>query len=488
MAYSMSWDEIGSVYRQGENAVIELIETLIQRLNELEEKVLKFEGQINKDSHNSHKPPSSDGFKKKLRNNLREKSDRKSGGQKGHCGHTLEMSNTPDEVKDYWVNNTCDCGINLDTVEATEYERRQVFDIPRVKPTVTEHRAWIKRCPGCGKIHKAKFPKHIQGPVQYGERVKATAIYLNHYQLIPLERSGEMFENLFQLPISEGSLIRFTQQAYNGLEKTNEAIVEKIRTSAVGHFDESGMYVEKKRGWLNVAATQLFTHYFYHNKRGKEAMDTVGILPHFTGTAVHDGLKAYFLYMCKHGLCNVHHLRELIFQIEHCNQSWALEMKKHLLCIKQSVESTKGEGKSSLEKETIECFEKKYHEIIDRGYKENPIIPKPKIPGKRGRQAQSSALNLLDRFKKYHDAVLRFMYDFNVPFDNNLSERDGRMVKLQQKISGCFRTIDGANKFCRIRSFISTIKKHGHNVFDSLHKIFIVNDGSVCLLPDPHTE
>jgi transposase len=488
MPISISRDEIRAIYRQGEDVVILRIESLVQRLNTLEDKIAKLEGQISKNSNNSHKPPASDGFCKKVRINLREKSDRKNGGQKGHPGHTLQLSDTPNEVKDHWVKNECDCGFNLNDIGATEFERRQIFNIPKIKPEVTEHRAWAKQCPRCGKIHKAKFPNNITAPVQYGSSVKATATYLNHYQLIPLERTVEVFRHLFQLPISEGSLIRFTQQAYDGLEKTDEVIVENIRDAEVGHFDESGMYVNKKRGWLNVAATQLFTHYFFHDKRGKEAMDAVGILPYFTGTAVHDGLKAYFLYLCKHGLCNVHHLRELKFQIEQCKQGWAGDMKKHLLCIKLAVDTAKKEGKNCLDKETIERFENKYNGIIVQGYQENPKLQEPKIPGKRGRRAQSSALNLLDRLKKYYVEVLRFMHDFNVPFENNLAERDGRMVKLQQKISGCFRTKDGADRFCRIRSFISTIKKHNLDVFDALHNIFEVNDGSVCLLPNSPPE
>lgn len=486
MPFSISRDEIRAVYRQGEDAVISLVETLVERLNALEERVLKLEGQINKDSSNSHKPPASDGFKKKPRNNLREKSEHPRGGQIGHTGNTLQMSDTPDEVKDYFVNDECDCGFNLNEVAATEFERRQEFDIPEMEPQITEHRAWIKKCPKCGKVHKAKFPKRIRAPVQYGNRAKTAATYLNNYQLIPLERASELFKHLFGMPINEGSLIRFSQQAFDGLKRTDAVITEKIIQSDVAHFDESGMYVDKKRGWLNVAGTNLYTHYFYHNRRGKEAMDAAGILPDFHGTAVHDSYKSYWLYtQCKHALCNVHNLRDLKFEIEQCKQQWADEMKKHLLTIKWCVDTAKKEKKRCLDNEILDCFETRYDEIIDQGYTENPKVEKPKIPGKRGRQAQSSALNLLDHLKKYHTEILRFMHDFNVPFENNSAERDGRMIKCQQKISGCFRTKDGADKFCRIRSFISTVKKHGLNVFDSLHTVFIVNDGSISLLPTP---
>lgn len=478
----MSRDEIRSVYRQGEDAVVTLIETLIQRLNALEEEVTKLKNQINKDSHNSSKPPSSDLYRKP--HNLRKKSNRRSGGQQGHHGSTLEMSDTPDSIVEYAVSGRCSCGCCLDEVAAQEFERRQEIDIPQVKPKITEHRVQIKKCPGCGKVYRGEFPSHIKAPVQYGAGAKAAGVYLNQYQLIPLERTGELLRHLFHLPISEGSLVTFAQQAYQRLEKTEQDIVEQIRAAEVGHFDETGLYVEKKRGWLNVAGTQRLTRYFFHDKRGKEAMDAADILPHFNGTAVHDGLKAYFLYTCKHALCNVHHLREMKFQVEQCHQQWAKDMTRHLLDIKEQVAIAKGKNETHLSHQILAEFEKLYDQIIEQGYKNNPVVPVECKPGKRGRKAQSSTRNLLDRFKKYRTAVLLFMHDFNVPFDNNPAERDGRMVKVQQKISGCFRSRQGAYTFCRIRSFISTIRKHGLDVYEELTKIFSVNNGDVSLLPE----
>lgn len=478
----MSRDEIRAVYRQGEDAVVSLIETLIQRLNALEEEVAKLKNQISKDSHNSSKPPSSDPYRKP--HNLRKKSDQASGGQPGHHGSTLEMSDTPDAIIAYTVQGKCSCGYCLDDVAAQEVERRQEIDIPQVKPTITEHRVQIKKCPGCGKVHKGEFPSPIKAPVQYGAGAKAAGVYLNQYQLIPLERTAELLRHLFHLPISEGSLVAFAQQAYQRLEKTEQAIVEQIREAKVGHFDETGLYVEKKRGWLNVAGTQRLTRYFFHDKRGKEAMDAADILPHFNGTAVHDGLKAYFLYACKHGLCNVHHLREMKFHVEQCHQQWAKAMTKQLLDIKEQVGMAKEKKETCLPGEVLAGFEKRYDQIIEEGYKDNPVVPAKCKPGKRGRKAQSSTRNLLDRFKKYRTAVLLFMHDFNVPFDNNPAERDGRMVKVQQKISGCFRSRTGAQTFCRVRSFISTIRKQGHDVYHELTKIFSVNNGNENLLPE----
>lgn len=482
MPIQMSPDDIRAVYRQGEGAVVSLVAMLIDRLNALENEVARFKGIINKDSHNSSKPPSSDQFRKP--HNLREKTGRKSGGQPEHPGKTLAMSETPDIVVDYFVSGKCSCGYCLDNIEALTFERRQEVDIPQVNPKITEHRAEIKKCPGCGKVHKGKFPSNVVAPVQYGAGAKATAVYLNQYQLIPLERTAELFKHLFHLPVSEGSLVTFARQAYEGLEKTENDIVEQIRAAKVAHFDETGMYVEKKRGWLNVAGTQQLTRYFFHDRRGKEAMDAANILPHFNGTAVHDGLKSYFLYTCKHGLCNVHHLREMKFQVEQCHQQWAKNMTRHLIDIKVQVAATKKKQETCLTKEVLECFEKRYDDIIGQGHKENIVIPVKPKPGKRGRTAQSSARNLLDRFKKYHTAVLLFMYDFDVPFDNNLAERDGRMTKVQQKISGCFRSRMGAYTFCRIRSYISTVRKQGRDVYESIVKVFSVNNGSTNLLPE----
>jgi transposase len=485
MPIKITRDEIRAVYRQGEDAVITLVETLVDRINALEERVAKLEGQINKNSHNSHKPPSSDTFKK-IPVNHRKKSDRKSGGQPGHPGTTLHMTDHPNTVINCSINEFCDCGFNLSGVDPFDVERRQEFDIPDLRPRVTEYQAAKKRCPKCGRIHKGQFPADIKATVQYGNKTKAAALYLTHYQLVPQERTTEIFENLFSLPISEGSLNSFTQIAHDGLEKTEQVIVENITNAEVVHFDETGLYVDKKRCWLNVAGTKLFTRYFYHPRRGREAMDAAGILPHFTGKAIHDAYRSYFTYdQCDHGLCNVHHGRDLIFETQQCKQKWSAEMKDHLLNIKESVERAKEKNFQGLTKKEIASFEKQYDEIIRHGYKENPKANKVKPLGKRGRQAQSSSLNLLDHLKKYKVETLRFMHDFNVPFENNQAERDGRMIKVQQKISGCFRSTDGATRFCRIRSYISTIKKHGYNIFDSLKSVFIVNDGSKSLLPTP---
>jgi transposase len=485
MPIKITRDEIRTIYRQGEEAVITLVETLVDRINAHEERITKLEGQINKNSHNSHKPPSSDGFKKTPVNH-RTKSNRKSGGQPGHPGTTLQMSDHPDTIINCTINEYCDCGFSISGIDPFDFEKRQEFEIQILRPKITEYRAAKKRCPKCGKTHKAQFPNDIRATVQYGSKTKATALYLSHYQLIPMERTTEIFANLFSLPISEGSLNTFAQLAYDGLEKTEQVIVDNITNAKVAHFDESGMYVDKKRGWLNVAGTKLFTRYFFHEKRGKEAMDAAGILPNFKGVAIHDGYRSYFTYEeCDHGLCNVHHGRDLIFECEQCKQKWAAEMKEHLLNIKECVETAKEKNLPCLTKKEIVSFEKKYNKIIEQGYKENPKVKKPKPPGKRGRQAQSSSQNLLDHLKKYKVETLRFMHDFNVPFENNQAERDGRMVKLQQKISGCFRSKEGAERFCRVRSYISTVKKHGYNIFDSLKSVFIVNDGTKCLLPSP---
>jgi transposase len=485
MPIKITRDEIRAVYRQGEDAVITLVESLVERINNLEERIVKLEGQINKNSHNSHKPPSSDGFKKTSINH-RKKSKRKSGGQPGHKGTTLHMTDTPDIIINCSNQEYCDCGYNLFDVVPFDFERRQEFDIPDLKPKVTEFRADKKRCPKCGKINKGIFPTDIKATVQYGKKTKAAACYFSNYQLIPMERTTEIFNHLFSLPISEGSLNTFNQIAYDGLDKTEQMIVKKIACADVAHFDESGMYVDKKRGWLNVAGTKEYTRYFYHEKRGREAMNAAGILPIFTGTAIHDAYRSYFTYeQCDHGLCNVHHGRDLIFEHEQCKQKWAVKMKKHLMNIKECVERTKKKNRQSFTKKEIAAFEKRYDEILKQGYKENAKTVEAKPPGKRGKQAQSSSLNLLDRLKKYKTETLCFMYDFKVPFENNQAERDGRMVKLQQKISGCFRSKAGAAKFCRIRSYISTIKKQGHNIFDSLKTIFIVNDGTKSLLPRP---
>ena len=465
----LSREQIIALYKAGPDAVVSLIEYLQDNLEQLSIRMRTLELQVNKNSRNSNKPPSSDGLKKPPPKKNRSRSGKKPGGQKGHEGTTLQMSATPDTIKIHAVACCENCGYTLKDEPVINYTRRQVFDIPPINVEVTEHQAEMKACARCQAVTTAGFPEMVTHKAQYGEGIQAIALYLKNYGLIPYDRGAEFFKDLFGLPISPGTLVRINAVSGKRLEAVTERIKEAVKSSAVAHFDETGMRIGKKLQWLHVASTDGLTYYLAHKKRGRDAIDQMGILPFFEGKAVHDGWKSYFNYVCEHGLCNAHHLRELLFVYEEFGQPWAKQMIDFLLEVK--ARRDKSNGKSFAGK-TIAGFELRYREILNMGMKENPPPAEPPGKRKRGRKKKSKPLNLLERLREYEKATLAFMYDFSVPFDNNQAERDLRMMKVQQKISGTFRSFDGALAFCAIRGYISTARKQGLNVISALEQIF----------------
>jgi transposase len=335
---------------------------------------------------------------------------------------------------------------------------------------VTEHQAEEKTCPVCGFVNRAKFPEGITQPVQYGPRVKATASYFSNYQLMPYARLKECFFDLYNLSLSEGTLYNIQSTCYEKLESHENQVKQLLIEAPVGHFDESGLRVNKKLNWLHVASTGKLTHYSLHAKRGQEAMEQIGILPQFEGRAIHDHWKPYFQYGCKHGLCNIHHLRELTYVEEQYKQVWAKKLKDCLLKIKEEVDKLKLLGRLKIPPKRLRYFEKKYSRILGKGLKEIPQLKAVAV--KRGRVKQHPAKNLLDRLQGYKQEVLSFMYDFSVPFGNNQGEQDIRMIKTKQKVSGCFRSEKGGKMFCRVRGYISTVRKHSMNVLEALTNVF----------------
>jgi transposase len=477
--------------KEENNQLIKEISELKKENEQLNDQVNSLREQLNKDSHNSSKPPSSDGLKKKMKTkSLRKSSGKKPGGQPGHVGHTLEMVQNPDNIVTHQITKCEKCGYSLDSEEIFNVESHQVFDIPVLKIEVTEHQAEMKKCPKCGAMNKAQFPAQASNIVQYGDGITSLASYLSNYQLIPQERVREFFGDLFNHPLSKASLIRMNGKIYKALQPFDDAAKEKLIQSLVLHADESGFYCENIRQWLHSAGTNTITYYQFHQKRGKIAMDEIAILPHFNGTLIHDFWTPYLKYSCAHGLCNAHHLRELIFLIEEKNCHWASDMKNLLLEIKEAVDQQKTKPHAeSLEVEIIKEFEHRYDQIIAQGIEAEPPPPQPQpqpqpqpvstdignsdnsdLPKKRkrGRPKKSKSLNLLTRLKDHKEKVLAFMHNFEVPFDNNQGERDIRMIKVQQKISGTFRTKQGAKSFCRIRAYITTARKNGVNVFRAI--------------------
>jgi transposase len=436
---------------------------LVETIALLDARVKELEGQKNKDSHNSHIPPSKGLVKIK---NSRQSTGNKPGGQVGHRGTTLEMVSIPDKIEIYKVASCKNCGLDLSKQPVEGYEKRQEFDFPPIKVEVTEHQAELKICT-CGCRNKANFPERITGPVQYGLNIQSTCINFSNYQFMSYDRISEFMEDLTGYKINESTIIKQNERLYNKLETFEEHTKEYIKNSAVSHHDESGIYCEGDRKWLHSSSTKEVTHYGVDDQRGKDATDRIGILPEKEGTIVHDNWATYFKYEnCEHGLCNAHHLRELTWFEEEENAQWASDMKDVLLDAKKQVEGAQLEGKKELPKEKIIAIEKRYDKIIKKGIK---TIPLPNIQiKKRGKPKKPKQLNFLERFVKHKNDILAFAKNFNIPFDNNLAERDIRMVKVKQKVSGTFRSLNGAKYFARTRSYISTIKKNGRNVFEEI--------------------
>jgi transposase len=453
-------------------SLIELILEMQQIIAEQQILIQELGDQLAKDSHNSSKPPSSDGLKKPKTRSLRRKGQRPHGGQPGHKGDTLKQVAEPDHIERHPITACPHCQTDLTGIEPVDYEKRQVFDVPPVRLEVTEHQAEIKHCPGCEQKVKGQFPGHVTQPTQYGPRVKAQASYLNNYHFIPLARTEELLRDFYGQSPSEAVIIAANQQMVAQTKVSLESIKQQIIAADVANFDESGLRVAGKLHWLHVAGTDTLTYYHVHRKRGQEGMQAGGILPKFQGNAVHDHWKSYLNFDgCQHSFCNAHHLRELQFVAEQYQQSWAEEMAQLLRNIQTEVEITPAPA-MSLSPERLTYYEDEYDKLIAKGLAANPppAIPPPK---KRGRPKQSPPKNLLDRLGTHKSGVLAFMYDFRIPFDNNLAERDVRMVKVKQKVSGSFRTQEGADTFCKIRSYISTVRKHEHNVIDAMYNAFM---------------
>jgi len=496
--------EAEAIYDAGKETVVRVLLELSRKVDQLtvEFAVLKAENvslraecqalraevqtlkeQIAKDSHNSSKPPSSDGLAKPKPKSLRPPSERSTGGQPGHAGQTLRLVAKPDRTVRHRVKHCVACGRSLAKQAPDRVERRQVFDLPAPKLEVTEHQAEVKTC-ACGRVNRAAFPPEAAAPVQYGLRVKSVAVYLKEYQLLPFDRLAEIMRDLFACAtFSAGTLANLSAACSRRLEPVEASIRELAAKAAVAGFDETGTRAVGSLHWLHTVSTHWLTWYYAHKRRGREAMNAAAILPDFRGCAVHDFFDSYLKYDCDHAFCNAHLLRELTFLWEEQQQKWAKPMINHLLGIKDAVATARSVGLTTLPDADLARFLKRYQRIVAAGYAQNPAVEPPPGPKRRGRRQQSKARNLLDRFRDHPDGILAFMRDFAVPFDNNLSERDLRMMKLRQKISGTFRSFDALVDFCRIRGYVSTAKKNGLKALDALQRVFLGNP----FVPVPNT-
>jgi transposase len=455
----MNRDELRKLLERDPEAILDLIEKLFAQIEELKRR-------LHKDSHNSNRPPSSDGLNRRERRRRERESKKKRGGQEGHEGKQLKMSAKPTRTEVHTVATCARCKRSLEGVSAKGYKKRQVFDIPPVSLEVTEHLAEYKECPHCRAVTRASFPEGVTRPVQYGSRIKAFITYLSQYQLIPYERTVEMIHDLFGVRISTGTVYNVNQQAYEAGKDTEEKIKALLKNQPVLHADETGLYAGGSLKWLHVLSTNRLSFYSVHDKRGKEAIEAMGIIPGYNGCLVHDFWSSYLAYGCKHILCNAHLVRELTGIYEDFGQRWALEMKNMLLEAKKKVDARMVRLNSG----TIHTIEQRYERIIKKGLRQNPDRDDGMV--RRGRKKKSKPRNLLERLKRYQNGILAFVKDFSIPFDNNQAERDLRMVKVQQKISGCFRSMEGCMFFARIRGYISTAKKHNENVLTVLQGLF----------------
>ncbi len=472
-------EDIAAVYAGGVDAVSGLIEQMQavvvaqqEQIAVLSARVKDLEDQAKTTSRTSSKPPSSDGYQRPPRS-LRQRSGKPVGGQPGHVGSTLALGEEPERVIMHSPATCAGCHAALDAVAATGYERRQVVDLPPLRLEVSEHRAEEKICPQCHRPTTGTFPAGVTTTVQYGAGIKALAVYLLTYHLLPYDRTSALLGDLFGHAPATGTLQTAVETCADGLVAVEEQIKDALRAADVLHNDETGVRVQGTLQWVHVTSTSWLTHYAVHPKRGSDAMTEIGILPTFHGVSVHDGLTAYRQYDCAHALCNAHHLRELTAIEEHDKQSWATGMKDLLGEIKAQVDTARDHGETCFDDAVRDAFVARYHAIVTQGYAANPLPPEPDTgPKKRGRPKQSKARNLLDRLSGHPQEVLAFMTDWRVPFDNNQAERDLRMIKVQQKVSGCFRSPTGPIVFCRLRGYLSTLKKQGQALLPALQRVF----------------
>lgn len=452
--------------------LFELVQGQAARIAELEAQVQALEAQLAKHSGNSGKPPSSDGLQKLPRpQSLRGKTGKKPGGQQGHQGYTLQQTATPDRIEPHLPSHCQQCGRSLVEAEEGGGRRRQIYDLPPLALEMTEHRAVDLRCRQCQQLNSGAFPAPVSQPVQYGHRLKALAVYLKVYQLLPSDRQRELCEDVFGHCLSIASRVKAEQACSQGLVEAVESIGQQVRQAEVAHFDETGLRVDGRLYWLHTASTAQLRYYRVHAKRGREALAAIGVLPADTGIAVHDGLASYFGYEgCAHALCNAHHLRERRFIHEQYGQAWATDLRLLLRVTDRLVQAASGHGKPLTER-LRERIEQWYDLILSVGEDELPADPEPP-PSQKGKRKKHPARNLHHRLSRSKTEVRRFMRDERVPFDNNQAERDIRMLKTQQKVSGPFRRVEGAETFARIRSYISTARKQGLPVLDAVRSVF----------------
>lgn len=449
----------------------ELTQTLMAQLASQQKLILELQARLGKNSTNSSKPPSSDGLAKPAPKSLRIPGQRPIGAPKGHEGGTLRQSEVVDIVTQHFGPTQCRVCSSL-LVNHDVNERRQVLELPALRAQVIEHQSMRCVCT-CGAVHVGVFPAEVTAPVQYGARLKAVCVNLNQQQFVPLARTCEVMLDTFGVAVSETSVLAFTHEAAQVLQPVYQQIAQAVQTAPVVCADETGIRIQGKLAWLHCAVTPSLSYLEHHPKRGIVAIKKMAILAQVKGTLVHDGLQSYKQLECAHSLCNAHHLRELVYVHDSLNEKvfddWAQGLMDLLLQGKKEVDALG----APLSPERLQWFDRQWLTLLDRGERFNPRQEPQGAPkGKRGKHKQSTQFNLLARLRQYKDDVWRFASQAGVPFTNNLAEQALRMSKVRQKVSGCFRTPEGAKTFFAIRSYLQTMRKQRINLFDCLVSVF----------------
>ncbi len=371
------------------------------------------------------------------------------------CGNTR----TVETVQIAPVSQCGICGEDLSDTPCQGHERRTRIDIIFEK-VVSHVDAEIKQCPGCQSQTKGRFPADMHGPLQYGAGIKAYMLNLLIAQMLSLKRVQQSIRTLIGMILSEATILNYVMQLYQALEKWEQDAIEKILAMPALHVDETSLRVDRRNHWIHVCSAGDITCKFLHPKRGREAIEDIGVIPRYGGVVIHDCWASYFAYdHCDHGLCGSHLLRELVFIIDTNGYNWATNMKRLL---QETCARVAQRKRKKLTRNEYKNLQKRYRNILTRGGKELPPIP-PRQNGKRGRVAKSNAHNLWERMKQYEKAVLLFARNSHVSFTNNRAERDLRMSKVKQKVSGCFRTSKYAEAYCRISSYLQTMANQGYN-------------------------
>ena len=469
----LSRSEISRIYQEGEASVIALVESFQDALASLEMRFAALEEQQKKNSKNSSKPPSSDGLRRTV--SLREPTGKKPGGQAGHEGHTLKRTAHPNEVVRHAAPEVCPkCQHSIGESAETLAERRQVFDVPKVAIRVTEHQVYARRCSCCGSNAKASFPDDVRAPVQYGSRLGSLAVYLTAYHLVPLDRTVEILKELCGASLCKATVDAMLLRAYHTTEASEQAIVEALVVSPAVFADETGVRVDSRTDWIHVIATERLTHYHPSIHRGRQGHEETGILQRFAerGGILHtDFFASYRGYACVHAYCNAHLLRELGFLADVGKHAWAGQartlLQETLHYLKTERTATQNSA-LTLPVAMLTDVHNRFDALVEAALLVHPRSTERAEGKTRGRIKQTEERLLLERLRDFKADILRFAGNPLAAFDNNLAERDLRMIKVQQKISGSFRSVGGAKVFCRLRGFCSTVGKQSANILDAL--------------------